>query len=199
MIRLILPALLIPLCCGAAAAQDPADLKAKVEAARKLVLMRNHEEGRAKLAEVIAADPGNFDAHYWLASSYLMDKQPAQAVPSWCAASDADPAHFIAAFEAGTGQLRERRYAEAVPFLRRALDTIAGGKGTDASPENQKVREFILTPALAEALIESGAKDADVQAAAVAAMQAYPNSVTSHYVPGRLAERQGHLKSAIAR
>lgn len=198
MVRFAIAAVLATLVlCPLVRAQDAAALKAKVEEGRRLVLMREHEEGRVKLAEVIAADPGNFDAHYWLASSYMLKKEMGKAVTSWSAASDAGPTHFIAAFEAGTGHLREQRYAEAVPYLKRAIAAVAGANGLDESEENQKVREFILTPALAEALVASGASDADVQAAADAAMKAYPNSVTSHYVLGRLHERTGDLKTAI--
>ncbi|MHC5018980.1 MAG: tetratricopeptide repeat protein, partial [Planctomycetota bacterium] len=125
MIRRCLPLILVLLCGAPAPAQEP-DLDAKVAEARKLVLMRQHAEGRAALAEVIAADAGHFGAHFWLASSFLMEKQPAKAVPHWCAASDADSTHFIAAFEAGTGHLRERQYEAAVPYLKRAIAAIPG-------------------------------------------------------------------------
>jgi tetratricopeptide (TPR) repeat protein len=181
-------------------------------AGKKALTERNYQEAIAAFRQAVAADSGDYAAHFNLGFAYTMAGQDAQAVDEFKTVLDLHPGVFEAQLNLGVALLRLNRFAEAEAAYRAALSTKAnsaaaeeglaqalarGNKRAEAEPHYR--RAAALDPTYGNSLLQLAALyEANHQnTEAIAIFREFPADPAAQERMGALLLQSGRSAEAI--
>ena len=108
---------------------------------------QNYEAAAAAFEQAIAADPGNYGAHFNLAFAKSMLGKPEEAIAGYRKTLELKPGLYQAQINLGILLLEEERAADAIPVLRAAQEQ----KPAEFNPNYYLAEALYVTDALTEA------------------------------------------------